>query len=45
MQKPHTVIAVLEAKKGKEAELESALKTVAELSILEKTNIEYKLHI
>ena len=44
MSKPYTVIAILEAKKGKESELEFALKTVAKFSLLENTNIEYKLH-
>ncbi len=44
MSKQHTVIVVLEAKSGKEIELESALKTVAELSRLENANVEYRLH-
>ena len=43
MPKPHTVLVILEAKSGKENELESALKKAAELSRLEKINIEYRL--
>lgn len=44
MEKQHTVIIVLEAKPGKEAELKDALEAVAEPSRLESTNIEYRLH-
>lgn len=44
MTRPYTVIAILEAKQGKEIELEAALKTVAEHSRLENTNLEYRLH-
>ncbi|WP_160116249.1 putative quinol monooxygenase [Legionella busanensis] len=44
MSKPYTVIVILEAKLGKESELESALKAVVEPSRLEKTCLEYRLH-
>lgn len=44
MAKQHTVIVILEAKPGKEAELKSALDTVAEHSRLENTNVDYRLH-
>lgn len=44
MSKKHTVIVVLEAKSGKETELELALNSVAKRSRLESTNIEYRLH-
>lgn len=42
--KPHTVIVILEAKQGKEDELQLALEAVAEPSRSEETNIEYRLH-
>lgn len=44
MSIPHTVIAVLEAKKGKEEELASALKSVVQSSRSESTCLEYRLH-
>lgn len=44
MHKYYTVIVILEAKPGKENELESELKKVAEYSRAESTNIEYKLN-
>mgnify|MGYP006391534759 CR=1 FL=1 len=40
----HTVIVILEAKKGMEHPLESALQAVVTPSRAEKTNIEYRLH-
>lgn len=40
----HTVIAILEAKPEKEAELKQALINVIEPSRSEKTCIEYRLH-
>ncbi len=42
--KPHTVVVILEAKPGKEAELQLILENVVEPSRSEKTNIEYRLH-
>ena len=44
MSPKHTVMVILEAKTGKEKELEDALQAVAELSRAEITNIEYRLH-
>lgn len=40
----HTVLVILEAKKGMEHQLEAALQAVVAPSRQEKTNIEYKLH-
>ncbi len=44
MDKPHTVIAVLEAKPEKAQELETALNTVVAKSRDETTCLEYRLH-
>jgi len=44
MQKPHTVIVILEAKTGREMELQSALEDVVKPSRAEKTCLEYRLH-
>ena len=44
MSKPHTVIVILDAKQGKEKELESALQGVVEHSKGEDTCLEYRLH-
>ncbi|NCP62298.1 MAG: antibiotic biosynthesis monooxygenase [Alphaproteobacteria bacterium] len=44
MSAPYTVVAVLEAKKGKEQALESALKAVVEPSSSEIACLEYRLH-
>ena len=41
---PYTVVAILEARKGREGELRQALISVAELSRSEKTNIQFRLH-
>lgn len=41
---PHTVLAIVEAKEGKEDALKAALLSVVEPSRAEATNIEYKLH-
>jgi len=43
MSKNHRVVVVLEAKVGKEQELESELKTVAEHSRAESTNLDYQV--
>jgi quinol monooxygenase YgiN len=40
----HTVIVVLNAKQGKEKELESALQAVVQPSRSEKACLEYRLH-
>ena len=45
MSNRHTVIVILDAKKEKIAELESALKIILKASRAEKTNFEYRLHI
>ena len=42
--RPYIVVVVLEAKQGKEAELQAALEKVTVLSRAETTNIEYRLH-
>ena len=44
MSTGHTVIVILEAKEGKEKELEAALQAVVEPSRSEKTCLEYRLH-
>lgn len=44
MSKQHTVIVILEAKHGKEKELEQALQAVVAPSRSEKACIEYRLH-
>lgn len=44
MSKPHTVIVVLDAKQGKEKELESALQAVVQPSRSENACLEYRLH-
>ena len=44
MSKHHTVIVILDAKQGKEKELESALQGVVQYSRSEKTCLEYRLH-
>ena len=44
MSKHHTVIVILEAKQGKEKELESALQAVVQPSRSEQTCLEYRLH-
>jgi quinol monooxygenase YgiN len=44
MTKPHTVVAILEAKPEKGQELESALKAIVTPSRAEKANLEYRLH-
>jgi quinol monooxygenase YgiN len=44
MSKPHTVIVILEAKPGKENELEKALQSVVQPSRAEEICLEYKLH-
>jgi quinol monooxygenase YgiN len=44
MSKLHTVIVVLDAKPGKEKELESALQAVVQPSRSEKACLEYRLH-
>lgn len=44
MSNKHTVIAILEAKPGKENELESALASVISPSRAEETNLEYRVH-
>lgn len=44
MSKHHTVIVILEAKQGKEIELETALQGVVQHSLSEKTCLEYRLH-
>ena len=44
MSNKHTVIAILEAKSGKEAELETEIQNIANLSRDETTNIEYRVH-
>ncbi len=44
MQKPHTVIVILEAKEGKENELQSALEGVLKPRRAEKTCLECRLH-
>lgn len=42
--KSHSVVVILEAKLGKEAELKQALVSVIKPSRAEKTCIEYRLH-
>lgn len=44
MKTPHTVIAILEAKEGKENELQSTLEAIVKPSRSEKTCLEYRLH-
>lgn len=44
MNKKHTVIVILEAKIGKENELEQVLQEVATPSRSEETCLEYRLH-
>lgn len=44
MPKPHTVIVFLEAKQGKEIELESALQAIVQPSRSETACLEYRLH-
>jgi quinol monooxygenase YgiN len=44
MSKAHTVIAILEAKKGKEQELKQALIEVIAPSRNELTCLEFRLH-
>lgn len=44
MQKQHTVMVILEAKPGKETELESALISVAKQSRSEDSNVDYRVH-
>jgi quinol monooxygenase YgiN len=44
MSKPYVVIAILDAKPGKENELAEALKTVVSPSRAETTCLEYRLH-
>jgi len=44
MSNKHTVVVLLEAKQGKEAELEAALQSVADLSRDETANIKYRIH-
>tara|TARA_B100000949_G_C14190491_1_gene411522 strand:- start:348 stop:713 length:366 start_codon:yes stop_codon:yes gene_type:complete len=44
MSNKHTVVVILEAKQGKEKELESALIAVVNPSRAEESNIEYRLH-
>lgn len=44
MQKPHTVMVILEAKAGSENELQSALEAVVKPSRSEQTCLEYRLH-
>ena len=44
MSSKHTVVVLFEVKQGKEAELEVALQSVANLSRDETTNIEYRIH-
>lgn len=44
MSNKHTVVVILEAKQGKENELESALTSVMQPSRAEESNLEYRLH-
>ena len=44
MSSPHTVVSILEAKKGKENALAAALGAVVEPSQAEEACIEYRLH-
>ena len=44
MSKAYTVVAILEAKPGKEIELKQALMNVVEPSRGEKTCLDYRLH-
>ena len=44
MPKPYTVVAILEAKIGKENDLKLALEKVVEPSRNEATNLEFRLH-
>ncbi|HBN22771.1 MAG TPA: antibiotic biosynthesis monooxygenase [Holosporales bacterium] len=44
MSIPHTVVVILEAKQGKEQELELALEAVVEPSSSEEACLEYRLH-
>ncbi len=44
MLKPYTVIAILEAKPGKESELKQELMKVIEPSRAERTCLEYRMH-
>lgn len=44
MKNKHTVIVILEAKPGKEAEIKQALQNVIEPSRAEKACLEYRLH-
>lgn len=44
MQKPHTVVVVIEAKDGKENELQSALENIVEPCRAEESCLDYHLH-
>ena len=44
MSNKHTVVVILEAKQGKENELESDLAFVMKPSRAEESNLEYRLH-